>query len=232
MIYKVTFKKDGIKDLSLFKEKDILITNIEDNVYSLALSNLMSFDFYPRIRDFKKEIRGYSFKRDIYNGYMNVKEHVKGNAILTTKEPFTFEKEISIDYSILEHISRNETFKTVSNELENAKIVFLVGRGIGNKETLDKVKALAKKYNAEIGCTRPVCMNNWESYDRFVGISGKSLNCDLCVTFGVSGSGPLMKGLENVKKIISINNDKNALIFNYSDYGIVKDINSFLEEIR
>ena len=104
-----------------------------------------------------------------------------------------------------------------------ARLVFVGGRGLKTKTNYLRLKALADKYGAVCGCTRPVAMNGWESYDNFIGISGVSLKNCVVVTFGVSGAGPFIKGIKDADMIISINNDANALIFDYSDYAMVTD---------
>ena len=57
--------------------------------------------------------------------------------------------------------------------------------------------------------------------ERMIGISGKSISPKLCIVIGASGLAAFVKGIEKSEMIFSINVDKDALIFNYSDYGIV-----------
>lgn len=235
MINLVSFTESGIKDLEVLRNADLNIIDLKDNEYALRLATLLDLEIYLRVKEVNKGIFSYSIKRDVYSGYEFLIKKIKKGTFVTANEKVYRDLnvnriEICKDLVTEEgvHISKKEDDDTLSN----AKLVFLVGRGIGNKENYLRIKELAKRMGAEVGCTRPVCMNGFESFDNFVGISGKSLNSDLCVTFGVSGSGPLIKGLENVKKVISINNDKNALIFNYSDYKIVKDLNIVLKEME
>lgn len=211
---------------------DINVFLPEDERYALVLSALLDLEFYPRADSVSK-----SFRREVYTGYRELLVELKEGAVLTASKDVlegAIFRDVHISKEILSVNYGNVlsvTEKTDDHSLENAKIVFLAGRGIGSKANYEKLKEKAKKYGASVGCTRPVSMNGWESYDSFVGISGKSLNADICVTFGVSGSGPLIKGLENVKTVIAINTDRDALIFDYADYGIVGDLNKVLAEI-
>lgn len=235
MINYITFTDNGLRDLKALKDAELNIIDIKDNDFALKLVSYLDVDIFIRVKGIKKDLFGYTLERDCFSGYLNIKHKAKKGTVITASEK-VYENipinrvEISKDLFMEDgHIISN---KVSSDRLTNAKLVFLVGRGIGSKENYLRLKEIAKKLNAEVGCTRPVCMNGYESYENFVGISGKSLNADLCVTFGVSGSGPLIKGIENVKKLISINNDKEALILNYSDYKIIEDVEKVIKELE
>lgn len=122
--------------------------------------------------------------------------------------------------------------KQVDSSISDAKIVFIGGRGLSNKENYGRLKVLAAKLGAVCACTRAAAMSDFDSYDNVVGISGNILKADLCVTFGVSGAGPLIYGIKNVKKIIAINTDENALIFDHADYGIIDDCSNVISSIE
>ena len=108
-------------------------------------------------------------------------------------------------------------------DLAKAKIVFLAGKGLGNKQNYERMAALAQKMGAVAACTRAAVLSGWGGYEKIVGISGQSLNADVVVAFGVSGAGPLLRGLKSVKTLIAINTDKKAPIFRYAQYGIADD---------
>lgn len=121
------------------------------------------------------------------------------------------------------------------DDLASARLVFVGGKGLGTKDNYLRLKALAGKLGAACGCSRPAALSGWESYDRVVGISGVTLQAELCVTFGVSGAGPLVSGLEGAVHIIAVNTDKNAPIFRYAQEGIAEDcvkIIAALEELK
>ena len=141
---------------------------------------------------------------------------------------------------LADFLPKETTIEPVSSEpkeqnpLKSAKLVFLGGRGLKRSENYLRLKAVAKKYGAVCACTRPVAMNGWESYDYFVGISGTCLENCTVVAFGVSGAGPLIKGIEKADRIIAVNTDPNALIFDYADYALIDncmDVIKMLEEL-
>ena len=114
-------------------------------------------------------------------------------------------------------------------DLGQAGIVFLAGKGLGTRDNIERLKKLAQKWGASVACTRPVALSGWMDPGRIVGISGWSLNARLCIAFGVSGAGPLIRGLSGVSRLIAINTDPAAPIFRYADQGIVEDCTALLE---
>ncbi len=59
-------------------------------------------------------------------------------------------------------------------------------------------------------------------------MTGQSVNPQLYIAFGISGSMQHIIGMKDSRCIIAINKDPNAPIFNYSHYGIVDNIDIFL----
>lgn len=109
------------------------------------------------------------------------------------------------------------------NRLEEAEMVIAGGRGVGSKENTEKLNSLAERIDACLGSSRPPVLDAWSSHSRLIGASGKKIKPRLCLTFGISGAGPFMAGIEKSEIIAAINTDRNALIFNYCDYGVVAD---------
>jgi len=119
-------------------------------------------------------------------------------------------------------------------DLSKARLVLLGGKGLGSRENFRRLEALAEKLGAACACTRPVALCGWADYDKVTGISGWQLQAEVCIAFGASGAAPLLYGLENVKRVIAVNNDKNAPIFRFAKDGVVADcmeIIAALEEL-
>ncbi|EMF4354862.1 FAD-binding protein [Providencia rettgeri] len=112
-----------------------------------------------------------------------------------------------------------------SVELDKARLVVSVGRGIGSQENIAIAKKLADTIGAEIACSRPVAENEkWMEHERYVGISNLMLKPELYLAVGISGQIQHMVGANGAQTIIAINKDKNAPIFQFADYGIVGDL--------
>lgn len=114
-------------------------------------------------------------------------------------------------------------------DLDKARFVVSVGRGIGSKENIAIAEELAKEIGAEIACSRPVAENEkWMEHERYVGISNLMLKPDLYLAVGISGQIQHMVGANGSQTIMAINKDKNAPIFQFADYGIVGDVMKIL----
>jgi len=110
-------------------------------------------------------------------------------------------------------------------DLDKARLVVSVGRGIGSKENISLAAELCSAIGAELACSRPVAENEkWMEHERYVGISNLMLKPELYLAVGISGQIQHMVGANGAQTIVAINKDKNAPIFQYADYGIVGDL--------
>ena len=190
----------------------------------------LDLPFYPKVYSIEKYI-----ERSVYNGYLVAASKAKKGAVVSASKSLMEKLDLKEEEFILETDdipSIQDKDKEKKPSIKDAKVVFIGGRGLGNRANYERLKALANKFGYACGCTRPVAMNGWESYDNFIGISGNILEANLVVTFGVAGAGPLVKGIEKCKKIIAINTDKNALIFAHADFGIVDDCMKVISELE
>ncbi len=123
--------------------------------------------------------------------------------------------------AILKRVDKN----AASVNIEKAPVIVSVGRGIGSKENIEKVKPLADAVHGEIAGSRPVCLDyQWLSEDRQVGLSGKKVKPKLYIALGISGQIQHIAGMRTSKVVVAINKDKAAPIFEEADYGIVGDL--------
>ncbi|ACL19080.1 Electron transfer flavoprotein alpha subunit [Desulfitobacterium hafniense DCB-2] len=116
--------------------------------------------------------------------------------------------------------------------LNAAKRVVGVGRGLVQQEDLRMVEELAGLLEAEVGCSRPIAEGmNWLPKERYIGVSGAMLKPDLYLALGISGQVQHMVGVNQAKVIVAINKDKAAPIFSQADYGIVGDFYKVLPSL-
>ena len=108
---------------------------------------------------------------------------------------------------------------TVRTKTESTDIVVVGGKGIANK--IEKMYELAEKLGAEIGASRGLVDMDKISYDKQIGLTGKTISPKVYIAIGISGAVQHTCAIENADTIIAINPDKNARIFEYADYGII-----------
>lgn len=107
--------------------------------------------------------------------------------------------------------------------------VVSAGKGIGPKENMKLIEALAKQAGAAVGSSRPVAETlKYLPLDRYVGMSGQKFKGNLYIACGISGAGQHLKGIKDATTIVAINKNKNAHIFKNADYGIVGDVEEIL----
>ena len=111
------------------------------------------------------------------------------------------------------------TVRTVKNG--QSQVVFSVGKGCVDKK--EKISELAKKYGAERACSRIVADSGKLPYEMQVGLTGKVVSPKVYVAFGISGAVQHTCAIAGAGTIIAINCDKDARIFDYADYGIIKE---------
>ncbi|KAA3614313.1 MAG: electron transfer flavoprotein subunit alpha/FixB family protein [Planctomycetota bacterium] len=109
-------------------------------------------------------------------------------------------------------------------DIRKSKRLVAVGRGIEDQEQLEVAESLAKALNAELASTRPLVDQGWLEKSRQVGTSGVTVNPDLYLTVGVSGSFQHMGGIQGKPFIVAINRDPKAPVFNYANVGMVGDL--------
>lgn len=109
--------------------------------------------------------------------------------------------------------------------IAKAERVVSVGQGIGARENLPLIEALATQAGAAIGSSRPVAESlQYLPLSRYVGMSGQKFSGNLYIACGISGASQHLKGIKDASTIVAINKNGNAPIFKNCDYGIVGDL--------
>lgn len=112
------------------------------------------------------------------------------------------------------------TVRTVRNE--RAQVIFSVGKGA--VEEIEAIKKFAKKWDAEVCCSRTVADSGKLPYEKQVGLTGRTICPKVYVAFGISGAVQHTCAISGAGTVIAVNNDKNARIFDYADYGIIEEV--------
>ncbi len=113
-------------------------------------------------------------------------------------------------------------------DLTKAEVIVCAGRGIGKKDNMALVTALAETLGGEVGATRPVVDSGWVDHSLQVGTTGQMVNPRLYVGCGISGAVQHLVGMKNADFIVAVNTDKNAPITEAADVLVVADVVQFL----
>ena len=112
--------------------------------------------------------------------------------------------------------------------LANAQVVLGVGMGVGGAENLAKVQEMARSIGATLATTRDVVHEGWLPQQLQVGISGRTIAPTVYLSVGIRGAFNHTVGLQRAGVIISINQNRRAVMFRSSDFGIVGTWEEFL----
>jgi electron transfer flavoprotein alpha subunit len=110
--------------------------------------------------------------------------------------------------------------------IEEADILVCGGRGVGGPEGFGQLEALAAALGGAVASTRAVVDSGWYPYATQIGQTGKSVAPKLYLGAGVSGAIQHKVGMQSSQTIVSINKDATAPIFDFSDFGVVGDLNT------
>lgn len=113
-------------------------------------------------------------------------------------------------------------------DLGKAEIIVSAGRGIGKKDNVPVIAALAKALGGELGASRPVVDAGWVEHSHQVGTTGQTVSPKLYVACGISGAIQHLAGMKKSDFIIAINKDKDAPIGEVADVLVVADVMQFV----
>ncbi|WP_367760368.1 electron transfer flavoprotein subunit alpha/FixB family protein [Ammoniphilus sp. 3BR4] len=106
-------------------------------------------------------------------------------------------------------------------KITEARCVIGIGRGVYGGLQFESILQLAEILNAPIGGSKVADELGLIPREKRIGSSGNSIDADIYVAIGISGSSQHLEGIKGVKHVIAINNDPAAAIFQRCDIGII-----------
>jgi electron transfer flavoprotein alpha subunit len=118
-------------------------------------------------------------------------------------------------------------------DIEGADLLVAGGRGLGKAEGFALCEALASALGSSsaVAATRAVVDAGWYPYAAQIGQTGKTVAPKLYLAAGISGAIQHKVGMQSAENIVAINKDANAPIFEFSDLGVVGDLNKILPKL-
>jgi electron transfer flavoprotein alpha subunit len=118
-------------------------------------------------------------------------------------------------------------------DIEGADVLVAGGRGLGKAEGFQLAEELAHAFggNSAVAATRAVVDAGWYPYAAQIGQTGKTVAPKLYLAAGISGAIQHKVGMQASENIVAINKDANAPIFEFSDLGVVGDLNKILPKL-
>jgi electron transfer flavoprotein alpha subunit len=118
-------------------------------------------------------------------------------------------------------------------DIEGADILVAGGRGLGKAENFKLAEDLAGAFggNSAVAATRAVVDAGWYPYAAQIGQTGKTVSPKLYLAAGISGAIQHKVGMQSSENIVAINKDAGAPIFEFSDLGVVGDLNKILPKL-
>jgi electron transfer flavoprotein alpha subunit len=184
----------------------------------------------PILQDSKISVSRYQGDLGIIIGRINafeVRDEGQGSA-----EVVDVEVQFS-DFSDRAKMVQRGEQRGADVDIEGADILVAGGRGLGKAEGFQLAEDLAKAFggNTAVAATRAVVDAGWYPYAAQIGQTGKTVSPKLYLAAGISGAIQHKVGMQSSENIVAINKDANAPIFEFSDLGVVGDLNKIMPKL-
>ncbi len=197
------------KDSVTGKTYDDILLQICPAFGGNVIATIINFDKWPQMATVRE-------------GVMKMPELDRNRKGETIKHTVNLSKEDLV----VEILDELVTEKTV--DLKGSDVVVAGGAGIGSKENFKLLWDLANALGGVVGATRPAVDLGYISEEHMIGATGVTVRPSLYIAAGISGALQHQTGMWDSKKIIAINTDPDAAIFDVAHYKIVGDFNEVI----
>ncbi|MFC2037089.1 electron transfer flavoprotein subunit alpha/FixB family protein [Chloroflexota bacterium] len=116
-------------------------------------------------------------------------------------------------------------------DLRNASVIVAGGVGVGSKDNFELIFELARVLGGEVAASRAAVDAGFVSQEHQVGQTGVTVRPRLYIACGISGAVQHRAGMDQSSKIMAINTDPNAPIFQIAHYKIVGDLRTVIPQM-
>lgn len=181
----------------------------------------------------------------IFGGTTLVDVDLKGSPKLVLVRPKSFEAQpsggppniVPVDVAVPDELKKSRRLERHEEaasgpRLEEAPVVLAGGRGLQDPSNFKLLDELASALGgAAVGATRAVVDAGWVPYAMQIGQTGSTVKPGVYLAFGISGATQHIVGMKGAKKIVAVNKDEEAPIFQIADLGIVGDALKILPQL-
>jgi electron transfer flavoprotein alpha subunit len=228
-------------------EMVLFATNYDSRDIAARLSAKVGATLMSNVLDLESTSKA---KTAIFGGSLIVDVDLEGSPKLVLVRPKSFvaepsggqadvvavNAEISDDLKKARRVERHEE-QASGPKLEDAPVVVSGGRGLQEPDNFKLLDELAAAIgDTAVGATRAVVDAGWVPYAYQIGQTGKTVKPGVYIAVGISGATQHIVGMKGAKRIIAINKDEEAPIFQIADLGVVGDalkvIPALTEEVK
>ena len=111
-----------------------------------------------------------------------------------------------------------------ARDITESDIIVACGRGVKNVEDIALIRELADTLGGQVGYSRALVDAGMVDANNQIGYSGLRVKPKLYIACGISGAPQHLAGMKESGRIIAINRDASAPIFEICDIGYVGDL--------